>query len=107
MYYIQTSLFYNLQELARNSSLLPKYYYLVLVQALNFPASPAEITASAEPAIHNMPTHVAKITDSIANPSHICYGLDSKSLILPKSLLNYLSLCFFANNTASCSPNNM
>ena len=28
MYHIQTSLFYDLQELVRNSSLLRKYYYL-------------------------------------------------------------------------------
>ena len=38
MYHIQTSLFYNLQELARNSSLLRKYYYLF--QALDLSMLP-------------------------------------------------------------------
>jgi hypothetical protein len=38
MYHIQTSLFYNLQELVRNSSLLQKYYYLF--QALDLSALP-------------------------------------------------------------------
>ena len=38
MYHIQTSLFYNLQELVRNSSLLQKYYYLF--QALDLSILP-------------------------------------------------------------------
>jgi transposase len=38
MYYIQTSLFYNLQELVRNSSLLRKHYYLF--QALDLSILP-------------------------------------------------------------------
>jgi len=38
MYHIQTSLFYDLQELVRNSSLLRKYYYLF--QALNLSMLP-------------------------------------------------------------------
>jgi transposase len=38
MYYVQTSLFYNLQELVRNSSLLRKHYYLF--QALDLSILP-------------------------------------------------------------------
>jgi hypothetical protein len=38
MYHVQTSLFYNLQELVRNSSLLRKYYYLF--QALDLSGLP-------------------------------------------------------------------
>ena len=38
MYHVQTSLFYDLQELVRNSSLLRKYYYLF--QALDLSMLP-------------------------------------------------------------------
>ena len=38
MYHVQTSLFYDLQELVRNSSLLRKYYYLF--QALDLSILP-------------------------------------------------------------------
>jgi hypothetical protein len=58
MYHVQTSLFYNLQELIRNSSLLRKYHYLF--QALDLSILPDRNYGVGTP-----PANVDGLTDTM------------------------------------------